>query len=262
MRRQRQQLLALVILAVGAVGDAAAELSLDFGIESFRWREFDAGAKLLEETGPRFRAGATWCRPFGAEQRDELQARGSFYIGNVDYDGQACTLSGSCTPFQTNADYYGATGEALYLRRLGDAQIDEFFAGGGIDIWRRDIQGSGNVSGAIEDWTVFYVAVGGGARWSGSATRYHVQAGAKYPFYTTNVPNSFDVILEPKGRVSPFARFTIDFVSGGRPRWGVGLYYDSYRFDTSDVERIGSIQIFQPESRQDLFGIFTSVYLR
>src|SRR3990172_5005903 len=101
MRRQRQQLLALVILAVGAVGDAAAELSLDFGIESFRWREFDAGAQLLEETGPRFRAGATWRRPFGAERRDEIQARGALYVGNVDYDGQSQNLStGATAPFK------------------------------------------------------------------------------------------------------------------------------------------------------------------
>ena len=262
MRRQRQQLLALVILAVGAVGDAAAELSLDFGIESFRWREFDAGAQLLEETGPRFRGGVTWRQLFGTEQRNELQLRGTLYFGRVDYDGQACTLSGSCTPFQTDADYTGGVAEAMYTWCFGAAPIGESFVGGGIDSWRRDIKGSGNVSGAIEDWAVFYVLGGGGARWSGSATRYHLQAGVKFPFYTTNVPNSYDVTLEPKGRASLFARFATDFLRGGRPRWGVGVYYDSYRFAMSDIERVGSIQIWQPESRQEVFGFFTSVYLR
>jgi hypothetical protein len=29
----------------------------------------------------------------------------------------------------------------------------------------------------------------------------------------------------------------------------------------SDIEQVGSVLIWQPESRQDVIGIFTSVYL-
>jgi hypothetical protein len=156
MNTRWKQMLVLLALAAGSVGDAFAEWSLDLGVESFRWQEFDSGARLLEETGPRFRVGGTWRQPFGVEQRDLFQLRGAIYLGNVDYDGQACTLSGICSPFKSDAIYAGATVEATYARRFGAEPVGEFFVGGGTDSWRRDIKGSGGVSGAIEDWSVLY----------------------------------------------------------------------------------------------------------
>lgn len=263
MRMRWKQLLVLLTFAASSVGNAFAEWSLDVGAESFRWQEFDAGgARLLEETGPRYHFGGTWRRPFGVERRDWLQVRGALYLGNVDYDGQACTLLGACTPFQTDARYTGLVVEAMYSRRLGASRIGEIFGGGGIDTWRRDIKGSGSVGGVIEDWTVFYLLAGGGANWSGPVTRVRAHAGVKYPFYTANFANAFEVTLEPKGRASLFARVMTDFISAGRPRWGIGVYYDSYRFAMSNIEQVGSILIWQPESRQDVIGIFTSVYLQ
>ena len=118
------------------------------------------------------------------------------------------------------------------------------------------------MSGAIEDWAVLYGMAGGGGNWEGPEYRVRAHLGVKYPFYATNAPNSFDVTLEPKGQASLFARVATDFISGGRPRWGIGVYYDSYRFDMSNVEQIGSVQIWQPESRQEVIGIFTSIYLQ
>ena len=262
MRTRWKQLLVLLTLAVSPVGEALAEWSLDLGVESFRWQEFDAGARLLEETGPRFRVGGTWRLPFGAEQRDLFQLHGAIYLGNVDYDGQACTLSGICSPFKTDATYAGANVEAMYARRFGAPPTGEFFVGGGTDSWRRDIKGSGGVSGAIEDWSVLYAIAGAGANWSGPEANVYARIGVKYPVYTTNVPDAFDVTLKPKGRASLFARVATDFISAGRPRWGIGAYYDSYRFGTSDIEQVGSVQIWQPESRQDVVGVFASVYLQ
>lgn len=262
MRTRWNQLLVLLTLAVGPVGEALAEWSLDLGVESFRWQEFDAGARLLEETGPRFRVGGTWRLPVGIEQRDLFQLRGAIYLGNVDYDGQACTLSGSCSPFKTDATYGGATVEATYARRFGAQPMGELFVGGGTDSWRRNIKGSGGVSGAIEDWSVLYAIAGGGANWTGPEANTHARIGVKYPVYATNVPDAFDVTLRPKGRASLFARVTTDFISAGRPRWGIGAYYDSYRFAMSNIEQVGSVQIWQPESRQDVVGVFTSVYFQ
>ena len=250
-----------LILVTGGARDATADVSLDFGAESFRWREFDAGAQLLEETGPRYRVGATWRQPVGVAQRDLLELSGALYFGNIDYDGQACTLSGSCTPFKTDADYAGAVAEGVFARRVGASQTGEIFWGGGIDTWRRDIKGSGGVSGAIEDWAALYLLAGGGAHWTSAGAQYRARAGLKYPFYTSNKPDSFNVTLEPKGRASLFARFTTDFVSAGRPQWGIGIYYDSYRFATSDTERDGSVVIWQPQSKQDVVGIYTTFYL-
>lgn len=251
-----------LMLVLGGVGNAAADVNLDFGVESFRWREFDAGAQLLEETGPRFRLGATWQQPYGVDQRDVLNLRGALYFGRINYDGQACTLSGTCVPFQADADYTGAAVESLIVRRVGASQAGEIFGGGGIDTWRRDIKGTAGVAGAIEDWTVLYLLAGGGTHWTSPAARSYVRAGLKYPFYTSNIPDAFDVTLEPKGRLSFFARLATDFVAAGRPKWGLGIYYDSYRFAASDVKSVGSIQIWQPQSKQDVFGIYTTVYLR
>lgn len=250
-----------LVLSVGSVGEAAAELGIEFGIESSRWREFDAGARLLEESGPRYRVGANWLAPLGGDPWHALELRGSLYFGGVDYDGQACTLSGSCIPFQTDADYLGVSGEVSLIRRFGASANGEWFAGGGIDSWERDVQGRGNVSGAIENWTVFYFMGGGGARWSAAAKRYRLQAGLKYPLYTYEVAESLDVSLEPEGRLSLFARFGAVFIAAGKPRWGVGVYYDSYRFGMSDVERTGSIRVWQPQSEQDVIGVYGVRYL-
>lgn len=257
-----KRLAVFLILLLGGIGSAAADVSLDFGVESFRWREFDAGAQLLKETGPRYRIGATWRRPVGVERRDYLNVRGSVYLGRVDYDGQACTLSGVCVPFKSDADYTGAAAEAVFGRALGASRVGRIFGGGGIDIWRRNISGRGSVSGSIEDWTVFYLMAGGGAHWTSPTTTSYASAGLKYPFYTANMPDSYDVTLEPKGRASFFARFETDFIETGRPRWGLGVYYDGYRFAASNTKRVGSVIVWQPESKQDVIGIYTTVHLR
>ena len=257
-----RSLVFFTVLFFGTIGDAFADLGLQVGVERFRWREYSAGARLLEESGPRYHAGAVWRRPFATDERLILQVQGSLYFGRVDYDGQACTLSGSCVPFMTDADYRGLTVDAMVARRFGGESGGEVFGGGGVDTWRRSIKGRGNVQGATEDWTVLFVSVGGGGFWTAPTARFHLQAGLKYPIYTQNLPDAYDVVLEPKGRTSLFARFATDFLSGGKPQWGLGIYYDSYRFGESDKERSGSVLIWQPKSNQDVLGLYATIYLR
>lgn len=256
-----------LVLAIGFVGEAAAELSLELGVEGFRWREYDAGAHLLEESRPRFRLGANWRQPLGIEQRNFVQLRGGLYFGDVDYDGQACELaSETCFPFMTETAYHGAFAEAAFARHFGRLSGGEVFAGGGIDAWRRHVRGRDDVAGAVEYWTTFYLLAGTGARWTQSAARYQAQVGLKYPFYTHEWADFFEVTLEPKGTLSFFARLATDFMHAGRPRWGLGLYYDSYRFDESNKELAilsgDSFLVWQPESRQDTIGVYAIVYLR
>lgn len=251
------------VVLLSGIGDATAdELGVQFGVENFRWREYSAGSRLLEESGPRYHVGADWRRPFRADERLLLQVRGSLYFGRVDYDGQACTLAGSCVPFMTDTDYSGVGADATIARRFGGESGGEVFGGGGIDTWRRGIKGRGNVQGVTEDWTTLFVLVGGGGYWTAPAARVHVRAGLKHPVYTENLPDSYDVVLEPNGRTSFFARFATDFLSGGKPRWGLGVYYDSYRFEESDKERSGSVLIWQPKSNQDVVGVYGTIYLR
>jgi hypothetical protein len=257
-----QRWLLSLILVLGIGGEAAAEVNLECATEAFVWREFDENGRILKESGPRFRFGAQWQHAFDVAQRNLLYVRGALYLGRVDYDGQAQNIStGERSPFQTDAYYVGAIAEAMYARRFGPLSASgEVFVGGGIDNWRRDVEGRDGVAGAIEDWTVFYVLAGGGGHWQSVTKRYHAQAGFKYPFYTHEVPGAFDVVLEPKGRLSFFARVSTDFITAGRARWGLGLYYDSYRFDQSDTERAGRLLIWQPESHQDTLGFFGTYY--
>ncbi len=259
-----QRSIVSLALGFGVIEYAAAEFSAELGIERFRWREYNAGARLLTEDGPRLRGTVDWRHEFGANQRSLIEVRGSGYIARIDYDGQACTLSGVCTPFKTKANYSGRQVEGIFAQRFGASRVTEVFGGGGVDTWRRDIKGGdsalGPVDGAIEDWTVFYAVTGGGVYWGNGPARYHGRAGLKYPILALNSPDSVDVTLEPKGRLSFFARITVDFVGAGKTRGGFGIYYDSYRFAESDHERVGSIIVFQPQSRQDVIGAFGTVY--
>jgi len=261
-RLRRIPALVLAIYLAAVCVPARADISVWFGAESFRWLEFDAnGDRLLEESGPRYRVGADWSWPF-ADRQFMLDVRGSVYLGRVDYDGQACTLAGACTPFQTDTDYTGAEVGATVVRRFGDTAGGQIFAGGGIDSWRRDVKGRGSVRGAIEDWYVFYAVAGGGAYRSSASSRIDARVGVKYPFYTEEFPDTYDVVLNPEGRPSLFARVSADFLEDGRPRWGLGAYFDSYRWDQSDREQDGSVLVWQPESRQDVFGLYGTIYLR
>jgi hypothetical protein len=255
-------LLCSAVFLCGAVSAHADELDLRFGAESFRWREYDGSTRLLKETGPRVHVGVDWRTPLGNDERVLFDVSSTVYFGTADYDGQACTLSGTCRPYQSDATYSGVQGRALFVRRFGDVSGTELFGGGGIDSWRRDIDGDATVSGAIEYWTVFYAIAGAGGYWNGPSTRGHARIGAKYPFYTTEYPDSYDVTLNPEGRPSLFAEVKFDFLNHGKRSWGLGAYYDSYRFAESDHEHDGSVAVWQPKSRQEVVGVFATIPLR
>src|ERR1051325_4448461 len=176
-----QRVFLFFLLGLGVVGFAAADVNVQLGVEGFRWREFDGGAQLLEETGPRIRATVEWRQQIAPDQMSFLELRGSLYGGTIDYDGQACTLSGSCVPFQTGANYVGLQGDGLVSSRYGANNDFEVFVGGGLDSWRRDIKGSGNVAGAIEDWSVLYVRGGLGKYFDDYDARWRGRIGFKYP---------------------------------------------------------------------------------
>jgi hypothetical protein len=256
---RKRLLAALPLLLVSSAW--AQPPTVRIGVEKFSWREYDAdGSRLLEESGPRLVVGVDWARNLESDGTLLLQTHGAFYFGRVDYDGQACTLAGSCVPFTTDTYYGGGRGEVLIARRPRPDSGPEAFVGGGIDSWRRDIKGRASVSGAIEDWVVLYALAGAGYFVTDSTRRFSARAGIKYPFYVYEVPNSYDVTLNPEGAASFFMRVSVDFFNGDKPIWGLGLYYDSYRFDQSDQEHVGLVTIWQPESRQDTLGIYSAFY--
>jgi hypothetical protein len=250
----------LLLSASVSVTASADEMNLRLGAEHFRWREYDARGKLLEEKVARFHGGVDWRMPLSNQLF--LDVTGTLYIGYGDYDGQACNTSGTCYPYQTDVDYVGAQAQGLILRRFGSGAGAEVFGGAGLDHWRRDIKGDATVSGAIEDWYVFSLLAGGGGYWTGQSTRGYAHVGVKYPVSTTEYPDAYDVTLHPDGRPSLFARVKFDFLSNGQPTIGFGLYYDCYRFAESDRERDGSVVVWQPKSRQDVAGLFMTIPLR
>lgn len=243
------------------VSSARADVALQLGIEGFRWREYEAnGSRILEEHGPRLRLGGEWTLPI--DESYLARFRGSLYGGRVEYDGQACQLGGSCSPYKSDTDYVGSNLEATLVRHFGKTDGAEIFASGGVDNWRREIKGSATVQGVVEDWTVFYLAAGAGHHWASPGARYHVRLGVKYPFYTYELPDLYDVTLEPEGALSLFFNTAVEATKNGRPTWGVGAYYDSYRFEESDTKRQGAVIVWQPESRHDVIGVYGVVYLQ
>lgn len=269
-RSSKAYFCALVCLCgVGLATAGADELALMGGAERIQWEESTSAGRLLEESGTLFRGGGFWRRPF-SEDRMLLEIRGSGYFGRLKYDGQACNVASSvCTPYQSHANYLGLAGEATVAREYGGTPGGEIFAGGGFDTWRRDIKGDSNTSGVVEDWFLLYAIAGGGYRWSHPGARYELRAGLKYPLYASDTNHFYDVTVEPKGRVSGFARLVVDFPDAARPRWGLGAYYDSYRFDRSDVVRVDPARtgcsncgVFQPRTEQDTIGLYGIIYLR
>ncbi len=159
--------LSFALLMFGVVADASADLGIQAGVESFRWREYGAsGAQLLEESGPRFHVGVDWRLPIGADRHWLLETQGSLYYGKVDYDGQACTLTGTCRPFVSKSEYSGATGEITMAWRFDGDSGGEIFGGGGLDIWERSIKGDATVQGGTEDWSTINLLAGGGWYWT------------------------------------------------------------------------------------------------
>lgn len=245
------------LLVVAGEATAANEWSLQFGIEDFRWREFEGGSRLLEESGTRYSLGIGIESPVSPDALTVLGVEGKLYFGTVGYDGQACNIVTSvCVPSASDTDYNGLMGEAWIARRQPGAGGGAFevFGAAGIDGWRREVKSTATASGSTEDWTVFYGRAGAGWR-TGS---YALRAGLKLPL-AVNESTDFGVDLEPKGRVSLFLDFAGTVHESTRQSWAISAFYDSYRFAESDhvivSTNIGLVEIWQPESHQDVLGL-------
>lgn len=245
------------LLLAPRAAPAAEEWSLQFGVEDFRWREFDGGTRLLEESGARYSLGIGLESPVSPDALTVFGAEGKLYFGTVDYDGQACNiLTGICVPSASETDYNGLMGEAWIARRHSRAGGGAFevFGAMGIDAWTREIRSTAAASGGSEDWSVLYGRAGAGWR-TGS---YALRAGLKLPL-AVKESTDFGVDLEPKGRASLFFDFTGNVHESARQSWAIGAFYDSYRFAESDhvivSTNIGLVEIWQPESHQDVLGL-------
>ncbi len=240
-----------------------AEFEVYGGIQHFTWKEYDSGAKLLEESGPVFVAGGITGRTLTKSLSARL--KGEIFGGGVDYDGQ--TQSGH--PVTTDTDYLGAKLEAdlIWNMTVTEKHTLAPFAGVGARIWNRDIQSTlfrdqndGETKlarGYTEKWRNYYGRAGiSGTRSFDGQWQGFFLAGARIPVYTENVVNS--VVLEPGNRFSGFAEAGLE-----HGRFKISLFYEGLRFSKSDrvyfYDGSNYGYMYQPESKADIFGISAGV---
>lgn len=256
-----------------AGGFSKPQPTVNVGVESFRWTEFDAsGQRLLRETGPRLALGFTLDRLLHGNLAKPYVLEARVYMGLVDYDGQ--TQGG--VPAKTDSDYFGVSAEAMEGLRRGDNSRMDLLGGLGLDAWTRDIQNGvadngSSVSGYREDYFTLYGKLGPGFLFQNGSGRSYLQFGIKYPFYTyeyvslTSVGFDSDAVLRPGKRLSGYAKWRMSWDSEtGKPRFGASFYYDSFRFSAS---RLGTVRagnaligVYQPESRMDVLGASLEYY--
>jgi hypothetical protein len=247
-------------------------LSVNVGVESFRWSEYDAGQRLLRETGPRLTAGITLDHLLHGDLAKPYTVEVRGYLGFIDYDGQ--TQAGISA--KTDVDYIGVSGEVMGGVRLAGSRHMDLLGGLGVDTWTRDIQDGVAADGSPalgyqEDYFILYGKLGPGFLFQNGVTRSYLQFGIKYPFYTyeqvhlSTIGFDSDVDLKPGKKISGFAKWRMSWGrEGDKPRFGASIYYDSFRFSASGSKTVtgGGVpySVHQPESRMDVLGARLEYY--
>jgi hypothetical protein len=240
--------------------------TMNAGLESFRWEEFNGDQRLLKETGPRFTVGFMLDHLQQADQANPYSLEAHAYLGVVDYDGQ--TQEGISV--KTDVNYFGINAEAMGGVRLAGSLRMDLLGGLGVDTWSRDLQDStaangSAVSGYQENYFIIYGKLGPGFLFQGETRRSYLQFGIKYPLYTfeqahlADIGFDSDVDLSPGKQVSGYAKWQMNWGrETDKPRFGVSIYYDSYRFSASDSKTVSAggylFRVYQPESRMDVLG--------
>lgn len=276
MRSRPWVILAFCMLGASvAHADEAAPkppLTVNVGLESFRWTEYDAGQRLLEETGLRLTLGFTLDNLLQGNLASPyaLEARG--YVGFIDYDGQ--TQAG--IPAKTDVNYFGVSAEAMGGLRLAGSPRTHLLGGLGFDTWSRDIQDGVAANGSPafgyqEDYFILYGKLGPGFLFESGARRSYLQFGIKYPLltyervYLSSIGFDSDVDLEPGRKISGFAKWRMSWgKETDKTRLGASFYYDSFRFSASGSKTVSAsgalYNVYQPESRMDVLGARLEYY--
>lgn len=244
----------LMLLFLPAVTMAAFEYDLYFIAESFTWKEFLDGSRLLKESGPLY--GLAFTAKGGGDISKPLTFRfkGEGFLGTVDYDGQ--TQAG--TPVTTDTDYIGFKTELdggwkFFVGENGSSF--EPFIGLGGRWWKRDIQSTSSAIGVEENWSSYYGRLGiRGENVNSKNLNLFLELAAILPFKNENEVDlsTFglgQVTVEPGNETSFCAEVGIKF-----RKLRVSVFYESLRFSESDPEHEGPFLIIQPESKADIYG--------
>ncbi|GMT48115.1 MAG: hypothetical protein IEMM0007_1681 [bacterium] len=235
--------------AVAAANNADIYLKTEF----FTWKEYDdSGSQLLKESG--------LISAMGASVRSDitellvLRGRGELFGGTVDYDGQ--TQSG--TPVKTDTNYAGfkIEGNLGWKFMVAEKSFLEPFAGLGYRWWQRDIQDTLYAAGYEETWWSFYARLGiHGNHTFSEQLKAFAETGVKLPVSNRNkvdlsVIGLSTVTVEPGNKASVFAEAGLKWT-----RVKASLFYEGMRFSKSAPVAVSGGQVWQPESKADMFGI-------
>jgi hypothetical protein len=246
--------------------------AVNAGVEGFRWEEFSGGQRLLSETGPRLVVGITADHLQQGDQTNPYALEARAYLGVVDYDGQ--TQSG--VSVKTDVDYFGVSAEAMGGLRLAGSPRMDLLGGLGVDTWTRELQDGVTANGSIargyrEDYFILYGKLGPGFLFQNETSRSYLQFGLKYPLYTyeraylADIGFDSDVDLSPGKQLSGYAKWQMNWGrQADKPRFGVSIYYDSFRFSASTSKTVSAgstlYSVHQPESRMDVLGARLEYY--
>ncbi|NOZ25966.1 MAG: autotransporter outer membrane beta-barrel domain-containing protein [Nitrospirae bacterium] len=231
----------------------AADSDIYLKIESFTWTEYDdQGTRLLKESGPIYTIGSSVRSDLSGALF--LGVNAELFGGTVGYDGQ--TQAG--VPVETDTDYTGfvAEGDLGWKVHLRGKATLEPFAGLGYRWWRRDIKDTVSAIGYEETWWSLYARLGaqGEYAYTEKVTVFG-KAGLKIPVITENevdlsIIGLSTVKVEPGNVTSVFAEAGVKWT-----RFEAGLFYEGMRFSKSDPVTVGGAQVWQPETKADMFGI-------
>ncbi|HSD96751.1 MAG TPA: hypothetical protein VLB06_06365 [Sulfuricaulis sp.] len=276
MRSHHWVTLTLYIVAVPAVfadePTSKPSFALNAGVESFHWKEFNGDQRLLSETGPRLTVGFMLDHLLQGDQTNPYSVEARAYLGVIDYDGQTQTGVSA----QTDVDYFGVNAEVMGGLRLAGSLRMDLLGGLGVDTWIRELQDGVAANGSValgyrEDYFILYGKLGPGFLFQSDTSRAYLQFGLKYPLYTyeraylADIGFDSDVDLTPGKQLSGYAKWQMNWGrETDKTRFGVSIYYDSYRFSSSaskTVSAAGALySVHQPASRMDVLGARLEYY--
>ncbi len=261
----------LAALGIALAGTAfAAEASRarqqDFSIrlyglaEHFEWKETMHGKQLLKESGP------LW--GFGGELAAKLaepvwiEARGEFFLGDVDYDGHLQHKDGRLTPHKSTTSYNGFKLEGNLALRASASSGNYLkpYLGLGFRGWNRTLGTKlsdryiGDY-GYEERWLTAYGILGlGGAVAASEKASLFATIEAHLPIYNSetvdleNTGGPDDVELEPGKRASLYAEAGINATP-----ITFSIFVETLSFSESDVDE-DYRSFLQPKSESTMIG--------
>jgi len=263
---------AFAFCMTAAPAAASEENSFDVyaTVENFTWKEFNTtGSQLVKEDGTLGGIGFTYHGILGEKGAAlTIQPRVELLWGTVDYNGQACTSSGTCEAYTDKTGYFGGKFELDLGGKFGTTVAVEPFGGIGAKSWWRDLKDGWTLSGQpvrgyTEHWLTVYGRLGLRSEIKLSEnSKIFIEAVAKLPIsndntaYLTDAGYADDPTLHPGKKTSYAAEAGVKFHV-----LKVSVFYDSMRFKQSDTVYFfdpmagGVVSIYQPRSEADMYGV-------